>query len=106
MADLDERISQFETLLDEMRSETMQARSALTKMQRERKDLERILGSKELKSVVEHRDRVTEEVNKILDICLGKEFSTKVGREDIRPALAEHLREWIQEIIRSEETKT
>lgn len=122
MSNLEMRISQFEILLEEMRTETMEARSTLKQMQRERREIERLLSSKEIKKLVDDRvhevvvahlekigpeireqttliyDRVGKQIDKLIDLSLGKEFSKEHGREDIRPALAFKLREWIREV--------
>lgn len=127
VSNLEMRISQFETLLDEMKAETREAHSALKFLQRERKEIERLLGSKEIKKLVDARvsevvgghlekigpeireqtnliyARVGEQIDKLIDLSLGREFARQKGREDIRPALAEKLREWIREITGLEE---
>lgn len=125
MSNLERRIDLFETLLQEMRDATRDAHSALKALQKERREFERLL-SKEVQTQVdecvaavvkteldrigpmlrEHTseiyDKVNKEVDKLVDLCLGKEFSVRNGREDLRPMLAAKLKEWINEVILEE----
>lgn len=127
MSSLDEKISQFESLIDDMKAETREGHATLKLMQRERREIERLLSSKEIKQLVDERvaevvgthlekigpeireqtnliyGRVGEQIDKLIDLSLGKEFARQKGREDIRPALALKLREWIREITGLEE---
>lgn len=127
MSNLEERIAQFEKLMEEMKEETREAHSALRFLQREKKEIERLLGSKEIKKMVDDRvaevvgehlekigpeireqtnliyAKVGNQIDKLIDLSLGREFARQNGREDIRPALAEKLRIWIREITGLEE---
>jgi regulator of replication initiation timing len=120
---LEERIAKFESLLEEMKEATRECHETLKSIKLERKEIENLLASRELRSMVNDKvseavkaeldavgpqirkltedlyDRVGTEVDKLIDICLGKEFSVSKGREDLRPELAVKLREWLREII-------
>jgi uncharacterized protein involved in exopolysaccharide biosynthesis len=122
ISSLDQRIARFEELLEEMKEATQEAHSALKQMRIERREIERFL-STETKQMIEQRvddivkkeldhigptireqtnqiyDRVGHEIQRLIDISLGKEFAHANGREDIRPMLALKLRIWLQEII-------
>jgi hypothetical protein len=120
---LDQKIARFEELLEEMKETTREAHSVLKQLRIERKDIEKALSSAEIKAMVDARvetivkseldrigpelkqqtskiyARVQREVDKLIDISLGKEFSSVHGREDLRPELAAKLKEWLTEII-------
>lgn len=123
---LEQRIAHFEELLEQMKAETREAHSVLKQIRNERKEVERLM-STNAKDMVERRvdevvgkelekigpevrkqtsliySKVGKEIDKIIDICLGKEYSQINGREDLRPQLAEKLRDWIRELIMKEE---
>jgi len=119
---LEQTINNFERLLEEMREETREAHGVLRDLRIVKREIERLLTTdvKKLvddetgKIVKEELDklgptlreqtnaiyaRVTREIDKLIDICLGKEFSTANNRSDLRPQLAAKLHEFIQEII-------
>jgi chromosome segregation ATPase len=120
---LEERIAKFESLLEEMKESIRESHSTLKEMRNERREIERLLSSKELKQMVNDRvndvvkteldkigpeiraqtnriyDKVGEQIDKLIDLSMGKEFAVANNREDIRPQLAEKLRVWIREII-------
>lgn len=122
MGMLDQRISEFEALLQEMRNETQEAHSTLKQIRLVKRDIEKIL-STDVKKMVEEEaskivrgeldklapalkaesgkiyEKVGKEVDKLISLCLGKEFSRRHGQEDLRPVLAGHLRALIQQII-------
>jgi uncharacterized protein YukE len=119
---LDQRIARFEELLAEMKEETREAHSTLKEIRTQRREIDQLLGS-DVRQMVDARvdavvkgeldkigpqireqtsriyARVNREVDKLIDICLGKEFSSVHDREDLRPQLAEKLREWLKEVI-------
>jgi len=122
MSKLEETINKFERLLAEMREETRRAHEVLKDLHTVERSVKHLLSTEAAKMVdelveklvkeelekigpelVEYStriyDRVGREVDKIIDICLGKEFSSQHNRADLRPALAEKLREWLEEII-------
>lgn len=119
---LEEKIDQFLELIEEMKEVTREAHSTLKMMQKERREFERYIsteGKKQINDRVDETvkneldkigpiireqtnqiyDRVNKEVDKLIDLCIGKEFSFKRDHEDLRPLLADKLREWIKEII-------
>jgi len=120
---LELRIARFEELLEEMREATREAHSTLKEVRTQRREIEQMLSSNIRKTIEARVDavvkgeldkigpqireqtsriyaRVTREVDKLIDLSLGKEFSTTHGREDLRPQLAEKMREWIKEVIK------
>jgi uncharacterized NAD(P)/FAD-binding protein YdhS len=119
---LELRIARFEELLEEMREATREAHSTLKEVRTQRREIEQMLGTDIRKTIETRVDnvvstelnrigpqiqeqtsriyaRVTREVDKLIDISLGKEFSSTHGREDLRPQLAEKMRIWIKEVI-------
>jgi hypothetical protein len=122
LSQLDQRIERFEQLLEEMREETREAHSTLKQIHNTRRDIEQMLKTDVKKMVddrvgqvvVEELDRISpqlkeqtsriyarvnREVDRLCDLCLGKEFAVRNDREDLRPQLAEKLREWILDVI-------
>lgn len=115
-------IAHFEALLEEMKVQTREAHSALKQVRLERREIDKLL-STSVKEMVDHRtdevvkaeldkigpmvreqtsliySKVGKEIDKLIDLALGKEFSTTHNREDLRPQLAKKLRVWIREII-------
>jgi hypothetical protein len=123
---LELRIARFEELLEEMREATREAHSTLKEVRTQRREIEQMLGTDIRKTVEARVDavvkgeldkigpqlreqtsriyaRVTREVDKLIDISLGKEFSNAHGREDLRPQLALKMREWIKEVIKEDD---
>lgn len=123
-ASLEEQINKFETALAEMREEVRMAHEATRAARTERKELERLLQNEEIKKMVHDRvdhtvkaeldkiapeirsystklyEHVGVEIDRLIELSLGKVGSTKVGTEDIRPKLASHLKEWLRQQIR------
>jgi hypothetical protein len=123
---LELRIARFEELLEEMREATREAHSTLKEVRTQRREIEQMLGTDIRKTVEARVDavvkaeldkigpqlreqtsriyaRVTREVDKLIDLSLGKEFSNAHGREDLRPQLALKMREWIKEVIKEDD---
>jgi len=120
---LEKRIERFEELLEELKGSTREVHEALQQVKYERKEIERLLSSKEIKTLVEDRvnqvvktelerigpevrkqtnliyAKVGQQIDKLIDLSLGKEFSTRNGRDDLRPRLAAKMKEWIREIV-------
>lgn len=122
ISQLDQRIQRFEELLEEMKEATREAHSALKQLIHQRKENEKFLSAEGRRLVEEQVDRVVKteldkigpavreqtgliytkvgkEIDKLIDIALGKEFAIQHNREDLRPELAVKLREWILEVI-------
>lgn len=122
---LEQRIEHFEDLLKQMRQETREAHSVLKQIRLERRDIERHLLTHTKKMVEDRTDEIVKteldkigpqvreqtnliyakvghQIDKLIDMSLGKEFSSVHGREDIRPQLAEKLRTWLHEIVEDE----
>lgn len=119
---LEETINKFERLLDEMKEETREAHAVLKQLHIVERSIKKLL-STDVKKLVDDEssviiraeleklgpslreqtnhiyDRVGREVDKIIDLCMGKEFATANNREDLRPELAAKLRLWLKEII-------
>lgn len=123
---LEMRIRELEEKVEEMREATREANMMLRDLKAERKQVEKLLGQGELKKMVNDRvetvvsaelerigpeirnysssiyDKVGEQVDKLIEIMLGKETSTRGAHADLRPQLAEKMKVWIREIIESE----
>lgn len=125
---LEQNIEKFEKLLVEMKHATREAHSALKQLQHERKEIEKYFVVETQKLIQEHvtevvkteldvlapqiraqtsliYSKVGEQIDILINLGLGKQYSKKAGKEDLRPMLAEKLREWIREIIAEEEAK-
>lgn len=122
ISQLDQRIARFEELLEEMKEATREAHSALKQLIHQRKEIDRFL-SEEGKKMVEDRvdqvvtreldkigptvraqtnliyEKVSKQIDKLIDLSLGREFAIQNNREDLRPELAAKLREWILDVI-------
>jgi hypothetical protein len=122
LSQLEQRIDQFEKLLEEMKEATREAHGVLKQVRIEHREIERLL-SHNAKQMVDDRvahivkeelakigpeirkqsnliyDKVGKQIDKIIDLSLGKEFSSVNGREDLRPELAEKLKVWLMEVI-------
>lgn len=119
---LEQTIATFEALLAEMKDVTREAHSTLKQLRHERREIDRMLAG-DVKDMIDRRvdevvkteldrigpeihaqtsriyARVSTEVQKLIDLSLGKEFVKANGREDLRPQLAAKMRQWIQEVI-------
>lgn len=126
MTKLEQTINELNESLAALKSEIREGHAVLKGLRHERKQIEKLL-STDVKKMVDDQageiikaeldklgpgireqtnliyDKVGIEIDKMLTLCLGKEFATKHGREDLRPALAAKLREFIQEIITEEQ---
>lgn len=109
-------------LVADLKDAMREAREVLKDVRSERKAIEHLLGPS-AKAAVEEKigalvrqelaeiapqlrrqsdaiyQRVGNQVDKLIDLAMGKEFSSARGREDNRPLLAAKLREWIDEVI-------
>lgn len=130
MADLtplQKKIDEFEKALSDLKDATRDAHAVLKDMKKERKEVEKLFSadtkrivheqvdevvSKELLKITPEIQRLTNqiytkvgtEIDKIIAISLGKDFTTRFGnKKDLRPVLGAKLREWILEIIEEEE---
>lgn len=125
MSNLEMRITRFEELLEQMKSETREAHSALKQVQHERREIERLL-QKGIQKMVDDKigelvrkeldelgpkmkewsgslyGKVGSEIDKLIDLSLGEEFAKEHGRTSIRPLLAIKLKEWLREMIMNE----
>lgn len=125
MSNLEKRIVQFELLLEEMDKAKKEAHEILHDLRLEKKIIEKLLTT-DVKKMVETRvdevvttelkqigpevrkqtsliySKVGTQIDKLIDISMGKEFAVANGREDLRPALAAKLREWLREIVDDE----
>jgi transposase-like protein len=122
---LEETINNFERLLQEMRDETREAHAVLKQLRITQREIERLITTDvknliddEVNKIVKEEldkiaprlreqtsaiyDRVGNQVDKLIQISLGREFSATRNGSDLRPQLARHLREWIMEIITEE----
>lgn len=120
---LDEKISYLEVLLEDLRTAGQEANTTLMRVKRERKEMERLLEKNKLKELIDSQvekaidrwrkdiltetetARIGEEIDRLIDLALGEEFSTARGREDLRPALASIFGQWVRDLIQLEEAK-
>lgn len=124
LAKLEETIAKLEAATEECRQATREAHEAWQQLREERKEVDRLLGQRAA-DLVEDRvaalvkteleaigpqlrdlsnglyDRMAREADRLVDLCLGKEWAVEHGREDLRPRLAAKLREWIVEVMHS-----
>lgn len=122
---LEERINEFNALLEEMRQETREAHSVLKQLHHAQREIERML-QKDVKKMVDDRageiiskelaelgpgirkqtnliyDKVGREIDKLIDLSMGKEFARQRDHEDLRPELAKKLKAWLREIVMNE----
>lgn len=123
---LEQRIEQFETALEEMRTTTSEAHSMLKQVRDERRTIENLLKSDDVKKLVEQRvqeviagtlleigpevrkqtneiyKKVGEQIDKLIDIALGDEFAKGHDRLGLRTQLAAKLKIWLREVIDKE----
>lgn len=125
---IEDSINRLLEVQHETRDLLREAHSTLRDLRQIKREIEKLLGPT-AHSLVEHEvstlvkkalddltpklknfstetyDRVSDQIQKLIDLAMGQEFSVKAGREDIRPLLALKLRAWIQEIILTNEPK-
>lgn len=122
---LEAKIAELHELMEELDAKKRDANSTLKLLQKERRETERYLrttGHEMMEEAVtrlvkaeldllgpkmkEHTnaiyDKIGTEVDRLINLCLGAEYTGKKGRPDLRPQLAEKLRVWALEIIRQE----
>lgn len=120
---LDQKIQQFQDLLEEMRAETREAHSTLKQIRKEREEITKTL-TNDVKKMVNDRaaevvkkeldvlgpqireqtkliyEKVGKQIDILIDLSMGKRFAVDHGRSDIRPQLASKLRIFLNEIVR------
>lgn len=122
---LEAKIAELHELMEQLQAEKRDANSTLKLLQKERRDTERYLrttGHKMMDEAVTRLikaeldimgpamrthtnaiyDKIGTEVDRLINLCLGAEYTGKKGRPDLRPQLAEKLRIWVKEVIRQE----
>jgi hypothetical protein len=123
---LEKRINNFNQALADMKEATSEAHSVLKQLRQERKTIEELMKGAEIRRMVETRvdevvkgeldeigpgireqtsriySQVSKEVDRLINLSLGKEHSLGRDSEDLRPLLAAKFREWINELIREE----
>lgn len=121
---LEEKIEHFESLLEQMKEATRESHSVLKALTKERERIEKLLADKTTKELLhKHIDevvtkelqkigpeirektsliygRVGSEIDKLIDLSLGKEHAKAHGREDVRPGLAKAMHEWLREELK------
>lgn len=125
MSNLEKKIAEFQELLEEMKQERRAAHEALRDVRREKREIERLLSDDVRKMVRDRTDeivtkelekigptireqtnliyeRVGNQIDKLIDISMGPEFGAAHGREDLRPALATMLKQWIRQVLDEE----
>lgn len=125
LSQLDGKIARFEELIEEMREATSEANSAAKQLRDAKREIETLLTT-DVRKLVNTRvsevikteldkigpemrkqssliyKRVGDQIDKLIDICMGKEFAVNHLRADLRPQLAMKLRIWIREVIDEE----
>lgn len=122
MTRLEQTIEKFEKAMTDLEESTRAAHAALKDLREERRTVEQMLSGdvrKKINDRVEEvvkeeldkigptirsqtsliYERVGNQVDKLVNLALGKEFSKKRNNSDLRPLLAEKLREFIVEVI-------
>lgn len=126
---LADQVRKFEMTLADIRQAVREGHQVLRDLRDERRNVERMLTT-DVKKMVNDRvekvvkaeldriapeirasttqiyQRVGDQADKLINIALGSEFSTRRGKEDIRPVLEAQLRKWIREVLESEGVKT
>lgn len=125
MSELERNILRFEGARDELHAAVRDAHAVLKDLQKERREIERMMHDDVKKRVNDKVDKVVrselekigpeirkrtaliyekvgEQIDKLINLSLGKEFSDKKGQKDLRPLLASKLREFILEVIDNE----
>lgn len=129
LAKLEEKIAALEEAAESLKKETQEAHGVLKDIRAERKIVQRLMGD-DIRKMVEERvaavvkeeldqlgpqlrdqtsqiyDKVGNEIDKLIRICLGREYSDRIGKEDLRPKLAARLRETILEVMAEAEEAT
>lgn len=124
-ASLEDQINRFKEARDELDASVRAAHQVLGDLLRERR-IDRLLSGEDVKKLVDKRveevikvhldkigpevrnqtnliyDKVGREMDKLIDLSLGREFSKRGPHEDIRPLLAEKLKQWLRETIDTE----
>jgi predicted ribosome quality control (RQC) complex YloA/Tae2 family protein len=117
--DLDRTIERFEKAQKALREETRKAHETIQALMEQRKLLDNLIKEtmssiesqmedhvvKQLKDLGEQADKasshiydkVGHQIDILIDLSLGKHLSRRRNVEDIRPKLAEHLKEWLRE---------
>lgn len=122
-ASLVDQIEKFESLLKEMRAEIRVGHALLKDIRAERKLIEELLRGGEVSKMVHDRTsevvkaeldkigpeirnqtnliyaKVGTEIDTLINISLGEPFTKRNGGRDLRPILAEKLKEWLREIV-------
>lgn len=117
--ELNKTIERFEKAQQDLREESRKAHEAIQAVKEQRKALEREVQDifdafdkkieeyvkKELAEIGEQADKAADQIydkvgrqiDILIELSLGKHLSRRNKVEDIRPALAEKLGEWIRE---------
>lgn len=123
---LEKRIEEFNQALADMKEATSEAHSVLKQIRKEREAVEKLFKADDVAKQVQTRvdevivakldeigpgidkqtnriyQRVGEQIDKMIDLSLGEEFSREHNRLSVRPQLAAKLREWLREVIDQE----
>lgn len=120
---IERRIEEFKRALEDMREATSEAHSVLKQIREERREIEKLHKGDDVAKQVETRvnevivkkleeigpqidkqtnhiyRKVGEQIDKLIDLSMGEEFSRDHERLSIRPGLAVKLKQWIREEI-------
>lgn len=126
MTELEKNILRFEGARDELHAAIRDAHAVLKDLKEERRIIDRMMHDDVKKRVNDKVDKVVrselekiqpeirkqtakiyekvgEQIDKLISLSLGKEYSDKKGQSDLRPKLAAKLREFIIEVIDTEQ---
>lgn len=123
---LEKRIEEFNQALLDMKEATSAAHSVLKQIRDERREIEKLFKADDVKKQVETRvqeviatklneigpgidkqtnliyKKVGEQIDKLIDLSMGEDFSRDHERLSIRPGLALKLKQWLREEIDKE----
>lgn len=122
---LEAKIAELHEIMEQLQAEKRDANSTLKLLQKERREAEQwvrtvgkqmveeavtrvvkeeldILGPKMREHTNSIYDKIGVETDRLIDLCLGADYTAAKGRPDLRPQLAEKLKIWVLEIIRKE----
>lgn len=128
MADLtklEATIAKLNATIDEARTATREGHELLRGLRDERRAIEKLLAVRapqlvddRIDEIVKREldklgpelakqsqrvyDTVQRNIDRLIDLALGKDYATSHDRQDIRPQLASKLRQWIREVVLDE----
>lgn len=121
LEDLDKAIERMENAQKKLREETQKAHEAAQALKEQRQAAQQLIKDTmlELKGLIEEQvhkeleglgkeaekasrqiyDKVGRQIDVLIDLSLGKHKSRRGNTSDIRPMLAEQLKQWLKETV-------